>query len=183
MCKTWLKSTVCTEPLKHHQSSSARRGVIYVTVCQRKLASPARCVVKHDGAGQCTNSGGPVPRTPASRRAINHQLGGNESASIRAGRTSWQRRHLTSRSPMPTPEREKSRKMRRGGRRSGAPPRSLISLLWASSTLSTSEVKGHTKYISECHLRGERGRERGRRNDRPPRSAHQSGWSRTGRRC
>lgn len=60
---------------------------------------------------------------------------------------------------MPTPEREKSRKMRRGGRRSGAPPRSLISLLWASSTLSTSEVKGHTKYISECHLRGEGGGE------------------------
>lgn len=55
---------------------------------------------------------------------------------------------------MPTPERQKSRKMRGGGRRSGAPPRSLISLLWASSTLSTSEVKGHTKYISECHLRG-----------------------------
>lgn len=79
---------------------------------------------------------------------------------------------------MPTLEQAKSRKMRRGGRRSSAPPRSLISLLWASSTLSTSEVKGHTKYISECHLRGKgggrRGKkkgERGRRNDRPPPSS------------
>lgn len=63
---TWVKSTVYTDPFKHHQSSLARRGVIYVTVCQRKLGSPARCVVKHDGAGQCTNSGGLVPRTPAS---------------------------------------------------------------------------------------------------------------------
>lgn len=34
------------------------------------------------------------------------------------------------------------------------PLRSLISLLWASSTQSSSEVKGHTKFISECHLRG-----------------------------
>lgn len=67
-CKIWVKLTVFTEPLKRHQSSSARRGVIYVTVCQRKLGSPARCVVKHDGAGQCTNSGGLVPRTPASPR-------------------------------------------------------------------------------------------------------------------
>lgn len=63
---TWVKSTVYTDPFKHHQSSLARRGVIYVTVCQRKLGSPARCVVKHDGAGQCTNSGGLVPCTPAS---------------------------------------------------------------------------------------------------------------------
>lgn len=39
------------------------------------------------------------------------------------------------------------------------PLRSLISLLWASSTLSSSEVKGHTKYISECHLRGGKKRE------------------------
>lgn len=62
---------------------------------------------------------------------------------------------------MPTLEQAKSRKMRRGGRRSSAPPRSLISLLWASSTLSTSEVKGHTKYISECHLRGKGGGRRG----------------------
>lgn len=34
------------------------------------------------------------------------------------------------------------------------PPHSLISLLWASSTLRSSEAKGHTKYISQCHLRG-----------------------------
>lgn len=65
-CNTWVKSTVYTDPFKHHQSSLARRSVIYVTVCQRKLGSPARCVVKHDGAGQCTNSGGLVPCTPAS---------------------------------------------------------------------------------------------------------------------
>lgn len=64
--KTRVKSTVYTDPFKHHQSSLARRGVIYVTVCQRKLGSPARCVVKHDGAGQCTNSGGLVPCAPAS---------------------------------------------------------------------------------------------------------------------
>lgn len=67
---------------------------------------------------------------------------------------------------MPTLEQEKSRKMRRGGRRSSAPPRSLISLLWASSTLSTSEVKGHTKYISVCHLRGKGGGRRGKKKGR-----------------
>lgn len=41
-------------------------GVMYVTIHQRKLAGLARCVVKHDGTRQCTNSGGPVPRIPAS---------------------------------------------------------------------------------------------------------------------
>lgn len=62
----WVKSTGYTGLFKHYQSSLARRGVIYVTVRQRKLGSPARCVVKHDEAGQCTNSGGLVPCTPAS---------------------------------------------------------------------------------------------------------------------
>lgn len=44
--------------------------------------------------------------------------------------------------------------MRRGGRQSRAPTLPLISLLQASSTLSSSEAKGHTKYISQCHLEG-----------------------------
>lgn len=79
--------------------------------------------------------------------------GGNESLSVRAGCTSWHRHHLTSRSPCRHWSGWNQEKW--GMEADGAiPPRSLISLLWASSTLSSSEVKGHTKYISECHLRG-----------------------------
>lgn len=79
--------------------------------------------------------------------------GGNESLSVRAGCTSWHRHHLTSRSPCRQWSGWNQEKW--GMEADGAIPlRSLISLLWASSTLSSSEVKGHTKYISECHLRG-----------------------------
>lgn len=73
--------------------------------------------------------------------------GGNESLSVRAGCTSWHRHHLTSRSPCRHWSGWNQEKW--GMEADGAiPPRSLISLLWASSTLSSSEVKGHTKYIS-----------------------------------
>lgn len=154
------KPTVYTDPYKHHQSSLARRPVMYVTVCQRKLGDPALRVVKHDGAGQCTNSG---PRCHARQllaALARHKspAGGNESPSVRAGCTSWHRHHLTSRSPRRRWCDWNQEKW--GMEADGAIPLCyLISLLWASSTQSSSEVKGHTKYISQYHLRG--GRKKG----------------------
>ena len=76
----------------------------------------------------------------------------NESQSVGAGRTSWRRRHLTSRRPVPgvhadTAERLESRKMRRGGGGGGWTRRSLISLLLLAP--AAREVKGHRMYLRE----------------------------------
>lgn len=90
--------------------------------------------------------------------------GGNESLSARAGCTSWHRHHLTSRSPCRCWWGWNQEKW--GMEADGAIPLCyLISLLWASSTQSPFEVKGHTKYISQCHLRG--GRKRGEKKWSP----------------